>query len=115
MSLLTILKFKCPNCKEGAIFESNHQLFSFHVPKMHTHCKTCNLKFEKESGFFIGAMYVSYGITVAEFLSIFVLMHFVFNTSLMTAFLIVVAVIILASTFNFKLARTLWIYLFYNK
>ena len=115
MSLLTILKFKCPHCKAGAIFESNHQLFSFHIPKMHTRCKTCHLKFEKESGFFIGAMYVSYGIAVAEFLSIFLLMHVVFNTSLMTAFLTVVAVIILASTLNFKLARTVWIYLFYNK
>ncbi|RXG29096.1 DUF983 domain-containing protein [Leeuwenhoekiella marinoflava] len=115
MSLINILKFKCPKCKEGAIFNSNHQLFSFHVPKMHTRCDKCNLKFEKESGFFIGAMYVSYGITVAEFLMVFIIFYFVLKVSLLTAFMVVVGVIILASILNFKLARTLWIYLFYNK
>lgn len=115
MNLLSILKFKCPNCKEGTIFKSNHLLFSFHVPKMHTRCEQCNFKFEKESGFFIGAMYVSYGVTVAQFLAVFILFYFVFKVSLVTAFMIVVGVIIMASTFNFKLSRTLWIYLFYNK
>ncbi|MDP5045261.1 MAG: DUF983 domain-containing protein [Leeuwenhoekiella sp.] len=115
MSLLDILKFKCPNCKEGAIFESNQQLFALHIPKMHTRCKKCNRKFEIESGFFIGAMYVSYGLTVAEFLAVFILCYFVFQTSLITAFLFVVGVILLTSTLNFKLARTLWIYMFYSK
>ena len=31
---------------------------------MFTHCTACDLKFERESGYFIGAMYLNYGATV---------------------------------------------------
>ena len=31
---------------------------------MFTHCTVCNLKFEREQGYFIGAMYLNYGATV---------------------------------------------------
>jgi uncharacterized protein (DUF983 family) len=31
-------------------------------PKMHESCSICDLKFERESGYFLGAMYVSYAL-----------------------------------------------------
>ena len=31
---------------------------------MHERCPVCDLKFERESGYFLGAMYISYGIGV---------------------------------------------------
>ena len=33
-------------------------------PKMHERCPVCDLKFEREEGYFLGAMYISYGIGV---------------------------------------------------
>ena len=33
-------------------------------PKMHERCPTCGLKFEREPGYFLGAMYVSYGLAL---------------------------------------------------
>ena len=49
-------QLKCPRCGEGALFQTYFKMF--------THCAVCNLKFERESGYFIGAMYINYGATV---------------------------------------------------
>jgi hypothetical protein len=32
---------------------------------MHERCPTCGLKFEREEGYFLGAMYISYGLALA--------------------------------------------------
>ncbi len=31
---------------------------------MHERCPLCNLKFDREPGYFLGAMYISYGLSV---------------------------------------------------
>ncbi|MDE0425138.1 MAG: DUF983 domain-containing protein [Candidatus Poribacteria bacterium] len=49
-------RLKCPRCGKGALFQTFFKMF--------THCTQCNLKFERESGYFIGAMYLNYGATV---------------------------------------------------
>ena len=33
-------------------------------PKMNERCPVCDLKFEREPGYFLGAMYVSYGLGI---------------------------------------------------
>lgn len=47
---------KCPRCAEGKLFEKRFTMFS--------HCPVCGLKFEREQGYFVGAMYINYGATV---------------------------------------------------
>ena len=49
-------RLKCPQCGKGALFQTYFKMF--------TYCTQCNLKFERESGYFIGAMYLNYGATV---------------------------------------------------
>ena len=50
----------CPRCRLGKIFRSSIFLF----PKMHERCPVCGLKFEREQGYFLGAMYISYGLAL---------------------------------------------------
>jgi uncharacterized protein (DUF983 family) len=33
-------------------------------PKMHPRCSSCDLKFEREEGYFLGAMYISYALAL---------------------------------------------------
>jgi hypothetical protein len=40
--------------------------------KMHTYCPVCNLKYERETGFWWGTGYVSYALTVAVSVTTFV-------------------------------------------
>lgn len=51
----------CPRCRIGRMFRGS----AFRVfPRMHERCPVCELKFEREQGYFLGAMYISYGIGV---------------------------------------------------
>jgi len=56
-----ILRRLCPECREGRIFhESRVPGFS----KMRETCAVCGLRFEREEGYFLGAMYISYAIAL---------------------------------------------------
>ena len=48
---------RCPRCRLGRIFRSS---IWFGFPKMHECCPACGLRFEREPGYFLGAMYISY-------------------------------------------------------
>jgi uncharacterized protein (DUF983 family) len=54
-----ILRQRCPRCRMGVIFR--YSIFRG-FPKMHERCPVCELRFEREPGYFLGAMYVSYGL-----------------------------------------------------
>jgi len=47
---------RCPRCRGGRIFRGRLA--------MHAACPACGLRFERESGYFTGAMYVSYVLAV---------------------------------------------------
>jgi uncharacterized protein (DUF983 family) len=51
----------CPRCRSGRIFRRSLWLF----PGMYERCLVCGLKFEREDGYFLGAMYIGYGLGVA--------------------------------------------------
>ncbi|MDO7174173.1 DUF983 domain-containing protein [Mariniflexile sp. AS56] len=112
MKLAPILKGTCPICNEGAIFESKGNLLLFKIPVMYDRCKKCNFKYEKETGFFFGAMFVSYALAVAQFVAAFIIAHFMLGLGLLHSFFVIIGTAILFSTINFRLSRVIWIYLF---
>jgi uncharacterized protein (DUF983 family) len=116
MSTLTkIIKGVCPVCGQAHIFEKSSFL-SIKPPKMHTACQNCGYIFEKESGFFWGAMFVSYAFTVIEIIATILIAQLFFTETLDTRIIwITVTAIILLATFNYKLSRIVWIYLFFPK
>ncbi|MGN8056715.1 DUF983 domain-containing protein [Pedobacter sp. 22163] len=59
---------KCPRCRKGDIFTVS--AYSFRLQKTNINCPHCNLKFEREPGFFYVAMFVSYAMNVAEIITI---------------------------------------------
>jgi len=56
-----ILYQRCPRCRSGSIFRAS--IFRG-FPRMNERCPVCNLKFEREQGYFLGAMYISYGLAL---------------------------------------------------
>jgi uncharacterized protein (DUF983 family) len=52
--LRAIWNKQCPRCFQGAIYESGM--------KMHLRCPVCGLLLERERGYFMGAMYISYAL-----------------------------------------------------
>ena len=55
-----ILHQLCPRCRTGRIFRKSVWLF----PGMYERCPACGLRFEREDGYFLGAMYIGYGLGV---------------------------------------------------
>lgn len=101
---------KCPICEQGDIFERKGNILLLQVPKMHTSCQVCGYTFEKEPGYFLGAMYVSYGMTIIEMLVLFMATFWFVPLSLF--FVIILGALVLFSFFNFRVARIVWINLF---
>ena len=72
-------------------------------------CPKCNQDFQIEPGFYYGAMYVSYGLTIAITVAIFVAMT-VFNIFSIAGFIIAdVVILFLALPIIFKISRALWL------
>lgn len=51
------IRLKCPRCGAGSLYAK-----PFH---MRTNCPNCGLKFEREQGYFVGAIYINYAATIA--------------------------------------------------
>jgi uncharacterized protein (DUF983 family) len=65
---------KCPRCRVGKVF--NGPTYGFKIQKMNEYCPHCSLKFEREPGYFYVAMFVSYGMNVAEMIAVGIAANF---------------------------------------
>lgn len=50
------LRLRCPRCGAAPLFDG--------WLRMHARCGACDLVFEREPGYFVGAIYLNYGATV---------------------------------------------------
>ncbi|MBY0244284.1 MAG: DUF983 domain-containing protein [Sphingobacteriaceae bacterium] len=66
--LEAIVACKCPRCRKGNIFAG--KIYSISGQKTKENCSHCNLRFEREPGFFYSAMYVGYALNVAQIVTI---------------------------------------------
>jgi len=109
-----IFKNECPNCHKGKIFKDK-SLFTFGFPKMHDACSSCHTKFNKEPGYFFGAMYMNYMLNVAQGITVYFLARPFFKEAFdLRIFPIIAGVLILLTFFNIRVARLMWIYIFKN-
>jgi uncharacterized protein (DUF983 family) len=98
---------KCPNCGKEKVFSSNGNVFLFKAPQMKEKCSECNKKFEKEPGYFVGAMYFSYALCVIEMALIFVLYNLT-NLPLEYLAYAVIFPVVMFWPFNFRMSRIIW-------
>jgi len=106
-----ILHEKCPHCGQGHVFQK--QSNPFKMPVMNERCSECNYKFDREPGYFLGAMYISYGIAVFLGILTYLVLHFVFPaTPLIYIPVSIVLVILIAARKNYKLSRIIYIHMF---
>lgn len=108
-SFLSILKLKCPRCHSGNLF-INKNVYQykgfFDMPEK---CPKCQQDFEIEPGFYYGAMYISYGLTIALNVAVFAILIF-FNAFTLNMFFAVAGPVLLAATpYIFKVSRSVWI------
>lgn len=107
-TMVSILRQRCPRCRMGSIFLSSIFLG---FPKMHERCPVCNLRFDREPGYFLGAMYISYALGMA-IIALFAALLWSITGWWITKDIVwaVLLFLPLAPTVTL-LARVLWIYL----
>ncbi|WP_146239243.1 DUF983 domain-containing protein [Putridiphycobacter roseus] len=102
---------KCPSCKQGYAFKKGTKLFA--VPEMNVACDACQYKFEREPGYFIGAMYISYGLSTFQAIVAYLLTNMLWPSISIALLLgIITMTLVLFAKLNFKWARLIYIYIF---
>lgn len=109
--LYSIFNNKCPKCHEGDFFVSKTPFKFKNNLKLHERCSNCDLKYMIEPSFFYGAMYVSYGLTIAFSITIFILCH-LFGLGLITSFIAIIVTLILLTPITMRLSRLIYINMF---
>lgn len=110
--LYSVLWNKCPKCHKGNVFISNYPFNLKRFDKMNVSCSCCGTKYEKEPGFFQGAMYVSYALMAGWFIITWAADSFILKSETWQYLTFVITTIILFMPLTFRISRLLWMNLF---
>ncbi|HRB72987.1 MAG TPA: DUF983 domain-containing protein [Flavobacterium sp.] len=110
--LNSILTGSCPKCQEESMYVDKNPYKLSSVFKMHDKCSHCGTYYKIEPSFFYGAMYVSYGVGIAFGVAAFVITYLFLGLSLKTAFIAIIATLIVFMPVIMRLSRNIWINIF---
>ena len=99
--LLGIIRQRCPRCRKGPIYRG--------LMTMRERCNMCGLVYQREYGYFYGAMYASYAfglLTTAYWIPMLVM-----GVNPVLVVLIPTLHLILQIPITFRYSRVLWLYL----
>jgi uncharacterized protein (DUF983 family) len=110
--LNSILTGTCPRCQEESMYVDQNPYHLKNIYTMHEACGHCGLHYQIEPSFFYGAMYVSYGLTVAIGVAAFIMAKVVIGLSLLYSFVAIIAVLIALMPITARLSRNIYINIF---
>jgi hypothetical protein len=115
--LLSLLGTRCSRCRKGKMFQHPLGLSIKRNMEMHDHCPTCGQPMQIEVGFYYGTGYVSYALTVAISVAVFVAYWVLLGISIddnslyyyLAANLVI---LILLMPYLMRLSRAIWLSFF---
>lgn len=110
--LNSILFNKCPKCQEAPFFTTNNPYDLKHFDKMPKECPVCHEKFEREVGFYYGAMYVNYALTVAVGVAWFIITYLFYGFDAVFYTVSFTILLIVLMPWMFRTGRLTWINFF---
>lgn len=117
----SIFRMRCPRCHEGHLFVEKNAYKLKSVAKMHDRCPKCGLDYQPEPGFYFGAAYVSYGLTVAVWVAVVVALmtfdaigwiDYGFYDNPKTLLFTGIVTLLVLLPLVFRLSRSIWINFF---
>lgn len=114
ISLATaLLHGKCPQCRIGNMFTFSVSEHLFQFNKMNEKCPHCQVRLEPEPGFYQGAMYVGYAITIACIVLVSFVLYFLAGHPSEWVYIgTVTGLMILIIPFNYRYSRIIYLHLF---
>lgn len=105
LSLDTILSraaaLRCPRCGKGPLYRSFF--------RMHDTCDICGLKYERAPGYFLGSIYINYGITAMTMSFSYIFFHIVLGYENRAVLPPVIAFCLLFPVVFVRYARSYWL------
>lgn len=95
------LKLRCPNCGLGPLYAS--------LTRMHSSCDYCDLVFEREQGYFIGAIYINIISTESTLFMTLLIYGLVTGTIDQRILTIVFVLAVIMPLVFFRHSRSLWL------
>jgi uncharacterized protein (DUF983 family) len=108
LTVVDMLRQRCPRCRAGSIFP--YSIFRG-FPRMCERCTVCDLKFQREEGYFLGAMYISFGLALVIISLIAVLLWAITGWWITKDMTWAVVLFLPLAPAISLFARVLWIYL----
>jgi len=106
-----LLQGKCPRCHKGDIFTFPiTSIIRFST--MNTACPVCGVRFEPEPGFYQGAMFVGYAISVVCIVILSLLLFFLGNPGQWVYIGVISFFMLLLAPFNYRYSRILYLHFF---
>ena len=99
--LFRSLRLRCPLCGQGKLFRNWF--------RMHENCPSCDIHFEREGGFFLGSIYINYGLTSLIAAVVYPVLLFKRILPNQIAMGLVLAFVLIFPVLFFPLARSLWL------
>jgi uncharacterized protein (DUF983 family) len=99
--LARALRLRCPNCGGGKLFTGWF--------RMHPRCSECGLKFERGPGYWLGSIYVNYGLAAILVTAAFFVLFFTEALPQETVLWVLTAFCVIFPLFFFRFARSIWI------
>jgi hypothetical protein len=116
-SFKATLTFQCPACRKASIYE-NPKLYTWSsIGKTKKNCSHCHTDLQPEPGFYFGAAYVSWALTVATWVAVLValktfaalgLIDFAFLTHPVTFLVSGLITSLVIFPYMFRLSRSIW-------
>ena len=100
--IAAILRLRCPRCLEGRLWSG--------FLTMYARCPNCGLEFEREPGYFTGAMVVSYALAVPVLGALVIGLMIIGGLDAVPALLIGDAVYLALVPFIFRYSRVVWLH-----
>lgn len=111
-TIYSVVGNKCPRCHKGHVFVNGNPYNLRNGLSMKESCEICQLKYERETGFFYGAMYVSYALLAGLFITLFVLDRLLLGLETWTFLLSFFGLVFALFPITFRWGRVLWLNMF---
>ena len=95
------LRLRCPRCGGTGLYAGWF--------RMHERCAACGMRYEREQGYFVGAIYVNYALTAAFGLGGVLLLDAWVGLSLAQQLCLAIPTMLLAPILFFRHARSIWL------
>ena len=108
----SVVNNKCPRCHKGNFFETSNPYNLKKFARLNDTCPVCGENFRREPGYYFGASYVSYALTVGYSIALFLLLCVIFSVDVVNFMIILIVSMIALLPLFYRLSRIIWIHFF---